>query len=168
MAYAGDRGGAFAILDEKHAWLPISGQQNTMGSWLMLACVIEGLVMLGERSQAAQLYPLTRQLVDTGAIMLWKISRFAQTIAGVAAAAAGQWEAAEENFQIATQQSESLPHRVEQTEICRFHGMMLMDRAAPGDREKAQMLLSEALESYERIGMPRHIEMTQTLLTRCQ
>jgi hypothetical protein len=29
---------------------------------------------------------------------------------------------------------------------------------------KAQPLLSEALESYTRIGMPRHIEMTQTLL----
>ena len=57
--------------------------------------------------------------------MLWKISRFAQTIAGVAAAAAGQWEPAEEHFRIATQQSESLPHRLEQTEICR-HGMMLV------------------------------------------
>ena len=168
MAYAGDRDGAFAILDEKHAWLPVSGQQNTMGSWLMLACVIEGLVMLGERSQAAHLYPLTRQLVDTGAILLWKVSRFAQTIAGVAAAAAGQWEAAEQHFQIATQQSESLPHRLEQTELRRFHATMLIYCSAAGDREKAQKLLSEALQSYERIGMPRHVEMTQTLLARCQ
>ena len=44
--------------------------------------------------------------------------------------------------------------------------MMLIDRAAPGDREKAQTLLSEALETYTQIGMPRHIEMTQTLLAR--
>jgi tetratricopeptide (TPR) repeat protein len=167
MAYAGDHG-AFAILDEKHAWLPLGGQQNTMGSWLMLACVIEGLAMLGERSQAAQLYPLTRQLVDTGAIMLWKISRFAQTIAGVAAAAAGQWQAAEEHFQIATQQSESLPYRLEQTELRRFHAKMLIDRSAAGDHQKAQTLLNEALQSYERIGMPRHVELTQTLLARCQ
>jgi len=42
--------------------------------------------------------------------------------------------------------------------------MMLIDRAAPGDREKAQTLLGEALESYTQIGMPRHIEMTQKLL----
>jgi hypothetical protein len=42
--------------------------------------------------------------------------------------------------------------------------MMLLDRAAPGDREKAQTLLDEALESYTQIGMPRHIEMTQALL----
>jgi hypothetical protein len=32
--------------------------------------------------------------------------------------------------------------------------LMLIDRAAPGDREKALTLLNEALESYERIGMP--------------
>jgi hypothetical protein len=42
--------------------------------------------------------------------------------------------------------------------------MMLIDRAAPGDREKAQTLLREALESYMQIGMPRHIEMTHKLL----
>jgi hypothetical protein len=42
--------------------------------------------------------------------------------------------------------------------------MMLMDRAAPGDREKAQTLLREALESYTQIGMPRHIEMARALL----
>jgi hypothetical protein len=45
---------------------------------------------------------------------------------------------------------------------------MLIYRSAAGDREKAQKLLSEALQSYERIGMPRHVEMTQTLLARCQ
>ena len=58
------------------------------------------------------------------------------------------------------------PHRLERAELSRFHAMMLMDRAAPGDREGAQTLLSEALEIYTHIGMPRHVEMTQTLLAR--
>jgi hypothetical protein len=75
-------------------------------------------------------------------------------------------EAAEEHFQIAMQQAEAFPNRLEQAEIRRFHAMMLIDRAAPRDREKAQMLLKEALESYTQIGMPRHIEMTQALLER--
>ena len=42
--------------------------------------------------------------------------------------------------------------------------MMLRDRAAAGDRENAQTLLNEALETYTQIGMPRHIQMIQTLL----
>jgi len=65
----------------------------------------------------------------------------------------------------ALQQAETFPHRLEQAEIRRFQAMMLMDRAAPGDREKAQALLAEALETYTRIGMLRHIEITRTLLS---
>jgi hypothetical protein len=97
-------------------------------------------------------------------VVLWPIFRLTYTIVGVAAAAARQWEAAEEHFQTAMQQAESLPYLLEQAEIRRFRAMMLIDRAAPGDREKAQTLLKEALESYTQIGMPRHIEMTRALL----
>jgi tetratricopeptide (TPR) repeat protein len=168
MAYAGDLEGALAILHEKRAWLPRSGQPNTMGSWWMLALVIEGLFVLGEHSEAGELYPLARELVDTGAIAVWPIMRFASTAAGIAASAAGQWEAAEDHFQLAMQQAESIPHRLEQAEIRRFHAMMLMNRAATGDREIAKTLLAKALETYTRVGMPRHIEMTQTVLDRCQ
>ena len=164
MAYASDRNGAFAILDEKRGWLPRSGQQNAMGSWFMLALVIEGLVILGEQVQAAQLYPLARELVDTGAVALWPIFRFTHTVAGIAAAAAREWDASEDHFQIALQQAESVPHCLEQAEIRRFHAMMLMDRTAPRDHEEARKLLGEALETYTRIGMPRHVEMTRTLI----
>jgi hypothetical protein len=135
-----------------------------MGSWSMLALVIEGLFILGEHSQAGQLYPLVGELVGTGAVALWPIFRFTHTVAGMAAAAAHQWEAAEDHFQTALRQAESVPHRLEQAEIGRFHAMMLIDRAAPGDREKSRRLLGEARETYTRIGMRRHSEITQTLL----
>jgi tetratricopeptide (TPR) repeat protein len=164
MAYAGDRAGALAILEGNLALLPVIGQQNIRGSWWMFALVIEGLVMLGEQSKAASFYPLARELIGTGAVVLWPVSRLTQTIASVAAAAAHQWDAAEEHFQIAMQQAKSFPNLLEQAEIRRFHAMMLMDRAAPGDREMARTSLSEALETYTRIGMPRHIDMTQALV----
>jgi tetratricopeptide (TPR) repeat protein len=164
MAYVGDHAGASAILHEKRTWLPRSGQQNTVGSWWMLALVIEGLYMLGEHSQARQLYPLARELVGTGAAALWPIIRFTHTIAGIAASAAHQWESAEEHFKTALRQAEKFPHRLEQAEIRRFHAMMLMDRAASGDRERARRLLRQARESYEQIGMRAHREITQTLL----
>jgi hypothetical protein len=67
LAYAGDRDGALAILDEKRALLPLRGQPNRMGSWWMLTPVIEGLAILGEQSRAGQLYPLARELIGTGA-----------------------------------------------------------------------------------------------------
>jgi hypothetical protein len=166
MAYAGDRDSAFALLDEKRTSLPVSGQPNTRGSWLMLALVIEGLAMLGERSQAAELYPLMGELLDIGAVALWPVLRLTQSIAGVAAAAADQWKEAETHFQIAMQQAEHFPQRLEQAEIRRFRAMMLIDRRARGDRGEAQRLLNEALLSYRQIGMPRHLELTQTLLSQ--
>jgi tetratricopeptide (TPR) repeat protein len=166
MAYAGDRSGALAILDENRKWMPREGQKNPRGSWSMLALMIEGFTMLGERARAAELYPLARELISTGAVALWPISRLTQTVAGIAAAAAQEWKAAEDHFQTALRQAESFPNRLEQVEIRRFHAMMRIDRATPGDREKAQTLLREALESYQRIGMPRHVDLTQTLLAR--
>jgi tetratricopeptide (TPR) repeat protein len=164
MAYAGDRDGALAILNEKRGWLPTSGQKNTRGSWWLLALVVEGLAMLGERSQAGELYPMVRELLDTGAVALWAVARFTQTIAGIAAAAADNWEAAEEHFKLALQQAESFPNKLEQAEIRRFRAMMLIDRGARGDREKARTLLAETRETYTGIGMPRHIAMTKALL----
>lgn len=164
MSYAGDRSGALAILEQTRDWLPRAGQPNTMGSWWMLMLAIEGLSVLGEKEQAAAFYPLACELVDNGAIALWPIFRFTQTVAAIAAAAAGRWDAAEVHFQTSLQQAETIPHHLEQAEIRRFQAMMLIDRSARGDREKAQRLLREAIEAYDRIGMCRHSDLTRALL----
>jgi tetratricopeptide (TPR) repeat protein len=168
QAYAGDRAGALALLTEKRAKLPHAGEPNTLGSWAMLLLMVEGLVVLGEQEQAAALYPLVRQLLTTGAVCFAWIARFPQTIAGVAAAAAQHWDTAEEHFRLALQQAEHFPHRLEQAEIRRFCGAMLIDRGAPDDREKARKLLSEALARYTHIGMPRHSAITKALLAKLQ
>jgi eukaryotic-like serine/threonine-protein kinase len=166
MAYSGNSSDALALLEKHRAALPVSGRENIRGSWWMLVMVVEGLAMLGEQAQAGQLYPLVRELMDTGAIVGWPIPRYTLTVAGLAAAGAHEWKAAVKHFQIARRQADCLPDRLEQAEICRFHAMMLIDRTASGDREEARTLLGEALESYAQIGMPRHIEMTQALLGR--
>jgi len=134
---------------------------------MLLLAAIEGLFVLGEREQAAVLYPDVRELIHTGTIFVQILSRFPRTVAGISATAARNWNVAEEHFRIGLEQAEALPNQLEQTDIRRFHAMMLLDRAAIGDREKAQMLLKEALETYTHIGMPRHIEMTRTLLGQC-
>ena len=40
--------------DENARVAAASGQQNARGSWWMLALMVEGLVMLGERAQAGR------------------------------------------------------------------------------------------------------------------
>jgi tetratricopeptide (TPR) repeat protein len=163
LSYNGDRAAASTLLRDKRSWLPRSGQPNPMGSWWMLAEVIEGLVMLGEQSQAGEFYPLARELINTGAVAFWPIFRFTHTVAGMAASAAQHWEAAEDHFQTAMHQAEVIPHRLEQAEIRRFLAMMLMERSRPGDRKRAQRLLTEAIENYQTIGMLRHSEIIHRL-----
>ena len=87
-----------------------------------------------------------------------------QTVAGVAAACGGQWERAEEHYQTALRQAHDLPYVMEQPEVRRWYARMLIDRNAPGDRDKAGELLTEAIAMYRRIGMPKHVEMAEALM----
>ncbi len=89
-----------------------------------------------------------------------------QKVAGIAAAAGEQWEQAEQHFETALRQAHEIPHRIEQPEVRRWYARMLIDRDAPGDREKAHKLLAEAIESYRQIGMPKHLELAEKLLSR--
>src|SRR5947208_13973359 len=105
-------------------------------------------------------------VVQTGALFRWFDHRLTDTLAGIAAGAGQNWTQAEEHFRSALRRTEELPHIIEQPEARRFYARMLLDRNAPGDREKARQLLEEALEMYRKIGMPKHIEMAEALLAR--
>src|SRR5438105_7531685 len=41
---------------------------------------------------------------------------------------------------------------------------MLLDRNAPGDRQKARQLLTEAIEMYRRLGMLKHVKLSETMV----
>jgi len=163
-AYVGDSNSALAMLDESRENLPRPGQANRWGAWMMLVAVVEGLAVLGDRDEAAQLYPLTLDAIATGVLAPWGGSRLLQTTAGIAAAASEQWERAEEHYEKALRQAHELPVVIAQPEVRRWYARMLIDRDAPGDRDKARELLTEAIAMYRRIGMPKHVEMAEALL----
>ena len=123
-----------------------------------LVRTLEELIRMGVRPQ--KLGGLSK---DAVAQMLHELSR-RQATGGLLGAPSLLADLAIAEVLIAMQQAETYPQRLEQAEIHRLHAMMLIDRGAPGDREKAQTLLREALKSYTQIGMSRHIEMTRALL----
>jgi hypothetical protein len=53
---------------------------------------------------------------------------------------------------------------IQQPEVRRWYARMLIDRDGPGDRDKARQLLTEAIAMYRQIGMPKHVEMAETIL----
>jgi hypothetical protein len=163
MAYAGDRRGALALLEESRIKLPHRGAPNTIGSWALLLSAVEGLFVMGERGAAAQYYPLVRELIDTGIVCMGWIARFPQTIAALAAAGARNWNAAEGHLTIALRQAQEFPHRLEVAEVKRVHAMMLLERGGAGDWEQAHQLLAQARATYQQLGMSRHVELTGQL-----
>jgi tetratricopeptide (TPR) repeat protein len=163
QGYMGDKDAALAALEERREGLPRPGRANTWGAWAMLFGAVEGLAVLGEREEAAKLYPLVLKAVNSGALVTWHWVP-PQSLAGMAAAAGEQWEKAEDHYETALRQAHELPHKIEQPEVRRWHARMLMDRNGPGDREKARELLTEAIAMYRQIGMPKHVEMAEALL----
>ena len=136
----------------------------THGRWEQLLGTVEGLAVLGDRPTAAELYPSVLRGLDRGTVISWSWLRLVQTVAGIAAAAGEQWDAAEQHFDTALRQAHELPHVIAQPEVRRWYAWMLLDRNAAGDRDKARTLLGEAVEMYGAIGMPMHLEMAREML----
>ena len=84
--------------------------------------------------------------------------------AGIAAACAGDWTAAEEHHLTAIHQMDTAPYRVSQPIAREWYALMLLDRNAAGDRAKARVLLAEALAMYESMEMPFHANRTSSRL----
>ncbi|HLI61834.1 MAG TPA: AAA family ATPase [Terriglobales bacterium] len=166
LAYLGERSKALDLLAAKRCGLPRLEEASSFGAWAMLVLVVEGLWVLGERDFAADLYPQACRLIEKGVVCIAWISRFSQTAAGLAAAAAGNWPIAEEHFHLALRQAEQLPHRLEATEVRRFLGSMLIERDGRDDRQRALELLNEAARAYDALGMPRHARLTEALVSR--
>jgi tetratricopeptide (TPR) repeat protein len=155
-AYAGRFVEAAAICEGLRADLPRPGRANSFTSWTVLLGMVETLSMIGAKQQAADLYPLVVEAIDTGTVVRLLDLRLLETVAGIAAAAGEDWQAAEGHFERALHLAATLPVVIEQPEVRRFYSEMLRARRATGDREKADRLSAEARELYARLGMPAH------------
>jgi len=70
MAY-GNAQDTRAFLDEHRSALPIAGEPNRAGAWLLLPAMVEALAMLGDRGGAFELYPLVGELLQTGTVITY-------------------------------------------------------------------------------------------------
>jgi tetratricopeptide (TPR) repeat protein len=161
-AYLGDRETFFAELKARSGEYPRLGEPNTWGSWSMPAFAAEGFFLLGERERAAETYPFLAAPVEHGAMIRSIDLRLSQTLLGIAAAAGERWDVADEHYRRALEQADQYRLEVECADVRRFYGQMLLERGGLGERGRE--LLAEASDRYRRIGMPRHIEMAETLL----
>ena len=151
--------------EERRDGLPRAGRLNGPGAWQALFKTVEGLALLGERDRAAALYPLTVEAIATDTVVTMDASHLLQTLAGIAAAAGRRWDEAQAHYETALGLADKIPFRSEQAEARYWYARLLLDRNAAGDRERARDLLHAALAVYREIGMPKHVETAEKLLT---
>ena len=133
--------------------LPISGQLNSLGAWTALERTVIGLARLGLKDDVSALRQLTEELVLTGAWTYSLLSPF-RTVAGIAAACADDWAAAEQHHLAAIHQTDTAPFRHLQPVAREWYAHMLLNRHAAGDAAKARDLLCEVVSLHESMGMP--------------
>ena len=163
LAYCAHSTRVLTVLDARRADMPHAGQPHGYGLWYLPLASVEALYVIGERARAAQLYPLVAEYAATGAVLTIFHPRLVQRSAGIAAAAAEQWDVAERHFTTALRHARELPHVLEAAETRRFYARMLLERDQPGDRDSARQILDQAITTYRRVGMPRHQEMANAL-----
>jgi hypothetical protein len=83
----------------------------------------------------------------------------------MAAAAAQQWDDAQQHFSRAQQQSVELPSALDRPQVLHWHAQMLLERGDPKDRDRARVMLAEALHDYETYGMPILATQARALLS---
>jgi tetratricopeptide (TPR) repeat protein len=162
---AGQRERALTLLDEHAGHLPRTGRLNTIGSWYALFKVIEGLAVVGESQRAAAFYPIVVEALAAETVVTFDSSHLLETVAGIAAAAGGEWDAAEAHYRTALRLAGEMPFISEQAEARHWYARMLVDRGGPGDRQQARGLLETALKAYRKIGMAWHVERSEALLS---
>ena len=140
-----------------------TADKSSWGAWERLVNVVEGLAQLGQRSDASDLYSLVLAGIRKGVVITRQV-RLWQMVAGIAAACGEHWDMAQEHYETALRQAHELPHVIAQPEVRRWYAQMLLDRNAPGDRDKARTLLGEAIAQYRTIGMPKHLAMAEGML----
>ena len=123
----------------------------------------EAAALVDEPALAHQLYADLATIASCGCVVVVPL---VERACGIAAAAGDDWTRAVGHHETALRQAHELPVVYEQPQVRYWYARMLLDRDEPGDRERARQLLTEAIDLFGEIGMPRHLEMAEELLVK--
>ena len=162
LAYAGRRDEALGLWDDIGPRLPQPNTVAPIGAWMLVSQTVEGLSVLGEHERAAELYPTVLNVASTQLTYRFD-GRPYESVAGLAAAAGRQWDAAEQHFTRAMQLADDLDLKVERLDTMRFRGMALLEK---GDTDRGKNMLESARDGYKGLGMLPYVSFTEELLNR--
>src|SRR5262249_12359244 len=141
---------ARARLPEASQWLPIPGQRNAIGAWLVLETMIPALMLIGERDRCAQLHASANQLVPTGLVceFLSIGPTNPRLAAGISAWGAGRIDDAHGHFAAAARQARTVPFRILQPAADYWYGRMLREVGDASAQARGRAMLEAAAADF--------------------
>lgn len=167
-AQEGREDDAMRILEDCRSWLPDVERPNTLGRWCLGALAIEAAFILRNRALAEELAPIAKALlghVDRG-VMFRLDGRSLPAVAAMVHATLGDFDEAERLMAAGLKIADRYPRSWDAFDSRRVLGDMLIDRAGPGDLERARSLIEEAREGFVRTGTPHGVRLCDEALER--
>jgi tetratricopeptide (TPR) repeat protein len=119
-----------------------------------MSLLAEACALLGDASPARKLYDVLSpysglNVIAVPEVLFGSVDR----VLGVLAGMLGRWEDAEGHFTAALEMDRRMDARPWAAHSLHDHAAMLLARDGPGDRERADGLLADAIATYEGLGM---------------
>ncbi len=149
-------------LDEFASFASPTLSTMTVGRAIYMCMLARSYHVRGRRADLAALSPVLSELTSRGFRCL--ATDMVDSFAGIAATAAENWAAAEDHFERAISHAERIRHRFALPGARQWYAEMLIDRSAPGDKERASALLKHAVDEYRSMGMTLMLERATALL----
>lgn len=162
-ASQGRRDEVMELFDQARPALPEPGRVNSLGSWNTLFGFTEALYLVGEDEYAAAYDDLIHEALELGPDWLTFDCHLVRTRAAVAAAAAGRWDEAERQLDIAEETARAYEDEVELVHLLQLKAVMLARHSQQAVGE-ASRLARLASERYGALGMPGAARVASRLL----
>jgi DNA-binding SARP family transcriptional activator len=164
QADLGNAGRAQAVIDDL-AVQDFAAIQRDNEYLFSLAFLGDAVGALGEVRAAAILYDLLVPYARLNAINADEVaSGSVSRTLGVLSTAMSRWDDARRHFEAAIVHNTDLGARPWVAHSQHDYGRMLLARGAPGGRDRAHQLLSDARQEYERLGMTPWVARAAQLL----
>ncbi|MGI8633548.1 MAG: AAA family ATPase [Solirubrobacterales bacterium] len=164
-AWRGETETCRQLLDAGRSTLPAPGARPPIGQIFRVMTTVQACVVADLPAEAAALYPVVAALVDDVPVTGFDFA-LTDRVAGMAAAAGGQWDDAVRHFDAALRRAEEIDDTMDMPQVEHWFGEMLVDRGRPEDQGRARDLLTSAIECYGALGMPLLEARARQALTR--
>jgi hypothetical protein len=122
-------------------------------------------MLANEVVRCGALYPSCVSYLGSGMIDSWSIlPGNPQTVAGIAAHAAGLHDRARDHFETAIRQADELPHRLLQPTARYWYGRLLVDDLRPGEQARGRAMIAAAASDFRSLEMVTYANLAEQFL----